>query len=366
MEDTKRWVIFRRLGITTLISIYLLILVGGIVRSTGSGMGCPDWPKCFGQYIPPTDVSQLPTDYKDVYASKRKAKNIRLSGYLNKLGFEDLAFKITNDSSIYEEATFNPTKTWIEYLNRLLGAVIGFLILGTMIASLFLWKESKTIFVASFASFILVLIQAWIGSLVVSTNLLPGMITLHMMLAILIVGILIYAVLKSFPINSQYETSNRQLLLLLLVISLLISGTQVVFGTQVREMIDQVAQSLGHAQRGSWIEAVGFPFYLHRSFSWLVLLFQLICLITIFKSKFPKDSTIFKLNVYLLFVIIAEIITGVAMAYLAIPAFLQPVHLLLAVIILGLEFSIFFLLKSQTKNAKNAFLKGEFVYANHN
>lgn len=366
MKDTKRWVTFRRLGVTTLISIYLLILVGGIVRSTGSGMGCPDWPKCFGQYIPPTDISQLPSNYKEIYASKRKVKNERLSGYLDKLGFEEIAFKITNDNSIYEEATFNVTKTWIEYLNRLLGAIIGFLILGTLIASLFLWKESRTIFIASLGSFLLVLIQAWIGSLVVSTNLLPGMITIHMMLAILIVGILIYAVLKSFPIKTVDEIQSRQLLLSVLIISLFISSIQIVFGTQVREMIDQVAQVLGQAQRGKWIEEVGFPFYLHRTFSWLVLVSQITCLGLILKSKVSKKSIIFKLNVYLLFVIIAEIITGVGMAYLAIPAFLQPVHLLLAVIILGLEFSIFFLLKNQTKKAENTFHKEEFVYANHN
>lgn len=355
-------VIFRKLGITTLFFIYLLILAGGIVRSTGSGMGCPDWPKCFGEWIPPTDASELPANYKDIYASKRKDKNLRLAGYLNYWGFNNISQKMRNDTSMYHEADFNVYKTWVEYINRLIGVLVGFLILFSLAFSFSYLKKDIFVPIWSFCALVLVVFQAWIGSIVVSTNLLGGMITFHMILAVLLVFVLIYTTLRAFPALPQLaNVAYKNRLNWVLGFAIALSVIQVVMGTQVREAIDVIAKTLGDAARAEWIGELGMAFYVHRSFSLLVLFVHgyLIYLL----RKNAQHSIVFKNALALFLILVLEIASGVGMAYFAIPSFLQPVHLLLAVLALGIQFFTFILINQSTLMPKRIINKNEnYVY----
>jgi heme a synthase len=341
---------FRRISLITVIAVYFLILVGGVVRGTGSGMGCPDWPKCFGSLIPPTSVDQLPSNYQEIYLEKRLVKNDRFVTQLTSLGFTKKAEEIKNDKSILIEEEFNPVKTWIEYLNRLVGAVIGLLILITMIRSFPLWKVDKLIPILAVFNLLLVLFQAWIGSIVVSTNLLPWMITLHMVLALLIVCLLIYVYYRSNRlVKERLEVTNQpQYLFNVLLAGFILTIGQIVLGTQVREAVDHIAFQFGGLMRSSWIDNLGMSFLIHRSYSLVLLGIHLYFIYRIYKLTL-RNSVLFKLAQLLIVVLFVEIFSGVGMAYFAIPAFLQPIHLLFGSLLIGIQF--FLLLKlSDQKN----------------
>ena len=316
--------IFYSLTWVTLISIYLVILAGSIVRTTGSGMGCPDWPKCFGQWIPPTEISQLPSDYKEIFLEKRLKKMEKYTSFLTRLGYDEVAEKINSDPHLKKEEEFTPIKTWIEYINRLLGFLAGnFLILMTVI-SLLLFKKDKRLFLLSFLTLILTGIQGWFGSIVVASNLTPWTISFHMMMALLIVFLLVKLVAMRRGKNIAVISSER----LILWVAFLLSLAQIYFGTQVRQRIDVVSKEL--VNRSEWIEQLGGVFEFHRSFAILILLINGYL---IYKLR----DRVTKITNLLVLVLIIEVLSGIVMAYFAVPKAAQPIHLLLSTIMFGLH-----------------------------
>ena len=283
-----------------LLFVFLVILAGGIVRTTQSGMGCPDWPKCFGRWIPPTSVNQLPANYKELYAFK------------------------------YVDTSFNPYHTWIEYINRLLGAILGLLLAVQFFWSLLYWKSNRKIVWLSLALLLLTGFQGWLGSKVVEANLEVVKVTTHMLVALIIAALSITIVHLSS--QNKFFTQDRKLKIFSLVTIILLL-IQIVLGTQVREQIDHISAGLQFTQREVWVSKLNYIFYIHRTFSAIV---AAACLYLFFQyKKYP----LFKTSTYLILICtFLNIFLGIVMAYLNFPALAQPLHLLFSSILISAVF----------------------------
>lgn len=295
---------FRKLALLSLLSIYLLILAGGIVRSTGSGMGCPDWPTCFGRFIPPTKVEELPLHYEVIYQEK-----------------------------LHGEVEFNATKTWIEYINRLLGALTGLIVLVT---TFFAYKEGRKVFLPTLASLLLIFANAVLGKYVVDSFLLPGVVTAHMLLSIGVIFFLVKA-LNNQSSSEVISVVNRHWI----GISLLVVLVQIILGSQVRENMDHVIKALGEGAKEQWVANLDFGYIIHRTFSWVIL----ICHLILWKKLEESPLQTYRKGILVLIGI--SLGTGILMAYFALPIGSQAVHLLISLVLMGWHISSWI----QTKTA---------------
>jgi cytochrome c oxidase assembly protein subunit 15 len=294
----------------TLAFIFIVIIAGSVVRATGSGMGCPDWPKCFGNWIPPTDVSQLPPNYKDLYAGEHHAV-----------------------------AEFNALNTWTEYINRLAGAILGILIFIQLILSFRIRKYDKRIFVMSLLSFFMIGFQGWLGAKVVSSNLAPMKITIHMVMALIILAVAVAIIYRAKKlISTTSETVVHPRIIQLSAIVFFFTIIQIMLGTQVREEVDVLLKNFDATFRGDIIENLGISFIIHRSFSIAIMLVNFFMIYKIIKSD--VTDSLKKYGKILGFVLVAELLAGIILGRFAIPAPLQPIHLLLACIAYALQFLI--------------------------
>jgi cytochrome c oxidase assembly protein subunit 15 len=339
---------FQTINIATIILLFILILAGGVVRSTGSGMGCPDWPKCFDQYVPPTSVSQIPKDYKDKYVAQRLEKNKKFAHTLDIFGYSDLAIRIRNDKSILLPEDFNAAKTWTEYINRLLGAISGIMLVLTAIYSFAYFKDKKRIVVASIFNLILVFFQAWLGSIVVSTNLVAGIVTVHMLLALAILAISIYTYHAAKLNNYSDRVVVQPAVMIMTFMVLILTIVQITFGTEVRERIDDISGRLQGQLRESWVSDAGAVFTSHRDIALLVL-FANVMLYALIRKGFSRHSVQQQVMSFSFLMIMLQIVTGIVLSYGSLPPAAQAIHIVLASLVFGAQF---YLLLNLYRSAK--------------
>ena len=317
----------------TLVSLYLIFLAGSIVRMTGSGMGCPDWPKCFGYYIPPTSEEQITWQPNSTYEKGMIIiKNEEL--YVAEKNVTTLSeFDLSNwkEYTKHEYATFNKFHTWVEYINRLITVLSGFIFLFLITASLKFRKENKWIPIIAFSAFFFMLVEAFLGKLVVDSNLKPTMITLHMVIGLFIIGFilrLLFIIRKEKTVFKYHSLFNK-----LLIVSIVFSLIQIAMGTQVRQFIDEQVKLFGFENKEYSLMNPSFKFYFHRSFTIAIILvnFGLFYLNQLHNLGYSLVK-------WILVLLFLETITGILMYYAEFPLGTQAIHLLSGALLFGVQF----------------------------
>lgn len=336
---------YRKTVKIALVLVYLVIIAGAVVRMTGSGMGCPDWPKCFGYYIPPTELSEL--QFKPNHNYKKGIviivdETLQVSKTKFTSG-NNLDLNNWEPYTAHDYAIFNPLHTWVEYINRLIGALSGIPILIFTIMSIWLFKDKKRFLLLSVITVFSMAFQAWLGKTVVDSNLAPYKITIHMVMALVIVAVLLYLI---FLAKVKYKKQTFDALFKnVLIVATILTLVQIVLGTQVRQYVDEQIKSIGYI-KSLWMENPQLDFYIHRSLSIIVLLIN----VWLYQRNRKLNLGYSKFK-WVLICIALEILTGIAMYYFDFPFTSQPLHIVIATILIGIQFYIV-LESSRKRNIK--------------
>jgi protoheme IX farnesyltransferase len=137
---------FQKLAALSVGLTLLLVTIGVVVRATGSGMGCPDWPLCHGQVIPPLD----------------------------------------------------DPKAWIEWVHRTVAALIGFVVIALAFVAFRDHRDRPSLLWSSIGAVALVGFQAWLGKETVRLNNSGESVTAHLAAAMTLLALLVFILVRSF------------------------------------------------------------------------------------------------------------------------------------------------------------------------
>jgi cytochrome c oxidase assembly protein subunit 15 len=275
------------------------------VRVSGAGLGCPDWPKCFGRWIPPLNVSQLPSDI--------------------------------------DPLTFNFTLAWIEYFNRLTGVTIGILILITAILAIKYFRKVKKILYPSIAAALLVAYQGWQGGQVVASELEPFIVSVHMVLALIIVSLLIYVTQKAYYLETvEKGMAIRDYGGSRLAIGILWAATifQILIGTQVRSSVETIQEKYPLLSDSAVLELAGSVNFIHTVLGVIVVLFGIYLGFKILRQK-GISNLVRQCALGITILAGAQLVIGILLVVIGIPQLLQVFHLWVAAVSVGILLVLF-------------------------
>lgn len=293
--------VFKRFAILSTVGTYLVIFIGGLVRVSGAGLGCPDWPRCFGRWIPPTNINQLPEGI--------------------------------------DPSRFNFTLAWIEYMNRLGGALLGVLILITALIAIKNHRRHKKILIPSIAAAFLVALLGIQGGVVIWTELAPIVVTAHMLLALLLASVLIYTVQQAHYLEHPqagsemvFPKSIDRWVLLVWILSLI----QVLLGTQMRQALELLAERFPLLSDTAWLAKVGMVNHLHMTLGLIIVIGTWHVGRRILKETTNLTPAIKQTVLSMQVAISVQIVIGFVFMLVGMPELARVFHLWVASIFIGL------------------------------
>ena len=292
---------FKAMAIASALATYFLIFIGGLVRVSGAGMGCPDWPKCFGGWIPPLNASQLPADI--------------------------------------DPNLFNFTLAWIEYINRLVGVTVGILIAIVAIWAIIKFNKYPKVLIPSILAGLLVAFQGWQGGQIVATQLKPIIVSVHLVIAYLIVSLLIYVAQRVHYMQNP-ESENKAVypegVQAWIGILWLVTIIQVILGTQLRESIEHAIKAFPLFTDHQIIAAIGSMKYLHPIFGIVTAVLAFVCGYKLLYPGSRPSPLTWQSAWTLIGLMIIQLVLGAIMIFVGVPQVAQVMHLWIASLIIGM------------------------------
>jgi cytochrome c oxidase assembly protein subunit 15 len=328
---------FQKLAAGALVSVLFLIFVGATVRVTGAGMGCPDWPRCWGRLIPPTSVAEV--DFSKLPIEKFQKKAERMGRDPATITVEEL------------RGEFNPRHVWTEFINRLSSFPVAFFSLAIFIAGFWQREKRPLVFWMAFGAVIVVGLNAVMGARVVYSGLKPGVLTAHLALAMILIAMVVYCVWRGtdtpWRIRLNGGRKSLQWAVGLLLLAVVAEG---IMGSQIREITDEMAKAHIDQPRVQWIGELehSWVYLVHRSFSWAVLA----AVLTGFcKTKKFREGGPGRVEKVSLGIVLGQMVLGVVMSQVHIYAWVQVLHVGLAAVLLAFVTLWWFGLRADRKGA---------------
>ncbi|PWB73665.1 hypothetical protein C3F09_04995 [candidate division GN15 bacterium] len=296
---------FRRLAYVTVLAVYFLIFVGGLVRVAGAGLGCPDWPKCFGRWIPPLSTQDIPPGI--------------------------------------DPSSFNLTLAWIEYGNRLVGMAVGLLVLATAMMAIKAHRKEPRILYPSLAAALLTAYQGWQGGKVVASNLQPVMVSVHLLLSFLIVSLLVYVAQQSYYREKGTTSAPGSSLSLRWAAALWGGGlVQTVLGTFVRGKLQALTEQFTLLPDSQLLARVGVIQDVHMLFGMLLAIATWVIGLLILRLNEGRSVPVKQAVLGMMALTLVQIGLGFVFLVSGLSPVLQLFHLWIAGLYIGLSLALFF------------------------